>query len=455
MPYENYFKRNSSEFMRNIRDESGSFVYGVITPILSLIIETLVVIGISILLFSQIGISSASILLMIILISAIYIKFTKNIIQKLGKDRFFYEEKVIKNANEFFYSIRDIKIYFLQSHFIGNFWNILNGYALSLRKFFTFQILPRLVIEVVLIYFLGSLLILLTLKGSDFEQTIITLGLFAAASFRLMPSLNKIISSQQVLRYQVPSVNEIYRELNNNYLKNIPNSKNTLSFKKTLELKNISFYYVPKKIILKNLNLKIKYGEKIGIIGHTGSGKSTLIDILAGLLFPTSGQVIVDNAKINLRKQLWRYNIGYVSQNTCLIDDTIKANIAFGNSNNDIKHDRIKKILSDVEMSSLVKSLKYKANTIIGERGISLSGGQKQRLGLARALYNKPKLLILDEAFSALDTKTELKIFNKINKDYKDVTIINIAHKGSSLKFCDKVYKLKNKKLNKITNLKK
>lgn len=455
MPYENYFKRNSSEFMRNIRDESGSFVYGVITPILSLIIETLIVIGISILLFSQIGISSASILLIIILISAIYVKFTKNIIQKLGKDRFFYEEKVIKNANEFFYSIRDIKIYFLQSHFISNFWNILNGYALSLRKFFTFQILPRLVIEVVLIYFLGSLLILLTLKGNDFEQTIITLGLFAAASFRLMPSLNKIISSQQILRYQVPSVNEIYRELNNNHLKNIPNSKNTLSFKKTLELKNISFYYVPQKIILKNLNLKIKFGEKIGIIGHTGSGKSTLIDILAGLLFPTSGQVIMDSVKINLRKQLWRYNIGYVSQNTCLIDDTIKANIAFGNSNNEIKNDRIEKILSDVEMSSLVKSFKYKANTIIGERGISLSGGQIQRLGLARALYNKPKLLILDEAFSALDTKTELKIFNKINKDYKDVTIINIAHKGSSLKFCDKIYKLKNKKLNRTTNLKK
>ena len=351
----------------------------------------------------------------------------------------------------FFNIIRDIKIYFLQSHFISKFWNILNNFALSYRKYMTFQTLPRLLIELFLIYLLGAILILLTLESNDFDQTFIKLGLFAAASFRLMPSINKIISAQQILRYHVPSVNEIYRELNNNYLKNILDSKNTLSFKKTLELKKINFYYSPKKIILQNLNLKIKFGEKIGIIGHTGSGKSTLIDILAGLLFPNSGQIIIDGIKINLRKHLWRRNIGYVSQNICLIDDTIINNIAFGNFNDDIKNDRINKILSDVELSSLVKSLKYKENTIIGERGINLSGGQKQRLGLARALYNKPRFLILDEAFSALDAKTELKIFNKINKNYKDITIINIAHKGVSLKFCDKVYRLENKKLKIIT----
>ena len=455
MPYENYFKRNSSEFLRNLRDESASFVYGVVTPMLNLAIEILVVFGISILLFSQIGIASTSILLMIVFFSAIYIKFTKNIIQRLGKERFFFEEKVIKNINEFFYSIRDIKIYFLQNYFINNFWNILNSYASSLKKNLTFQILPRLTIELVLIYFLGLLLVLLTSKGNDFEQTIITLGLFAAASFRLLPSLNKIINSQQTLRYQVPSVNEIYKELNNNNLRNIPNNKNTIIFKKKLELKNISFYYNPKKIILKNLNLKVKFGEKIGIIGQTGSGKSTLIDIIAGLLFPTSGQVIIDDAKINLRKKLWKRNIGYVSQNTCLIDDAIKSNVAFGSSNENISNDRINKILSDVEMSNFVKNLKFKTNTIIGERGITLSGGQKQRLGLARALYHRPKLLILDEAFSALDIKTELKIFNKINKEYKDMTIINIAHKGGSLKFCDKVYRLENNKLKIVTKFKK
>ena len=453
MPYENYFKRNSSEFMRNLRDETGFFVYSVVTPMLTVMIEILVVIGISILLFTQIGIVSASILLMIVFFSVIYIKFTKNIIQKLGKERFFYEEKVIKNINEFFYSIRDIKIYFLQNYFVDNLWNVLNKFALSLRKFFTFGVLPRLIIELVLVFFLGALLILLTLKNNNLEKNIVTLGLFAAASFRLLPSLNKIISSLQTLRYQVPSVNEIYRELNNNNLKNIPKNKNVLSFKKILELKNISFYYSSKKIILKNLNLKVKSGEKIGIIGYTGSGKSTLIDIIAGLLFPTSGQIIIDNKKINLKKQLWKQNIGYVSQNTSLIDDTIKANIAFGNSNNDISNERILRILSDVEMSRFVKNLTYKTNTIIGEKGITLSGGQKQRLGLARALYHNPKLLILDEAFSALDIKTELKIFNKINKNYKDITIINIAHKGSSLKFCDKVYRLENKKLKIATNL--
>jgi ATP-binding cassette subfamily B protein len=253
----------------------------------------------------------------------------------------------------------------------------------------------------------------------------------------------------------VPSVNEIYKELNNNRLKNIPDSKNALNFRKTLELKNINFYYKSKTIILKDLNLKIKFGEKIGIIGYTGSGKSTLIDILVGLLFPTSGQVIIDNTKIDLRKKIWKYNMGYVSQNICLIDDTIKANIAFGNFNDDINNERIKKVLSDVEMWDVVKNLKYKTNTIIGERGITLSGGQKQRLGLARALYHKPPLLILDEAFSALDIETELKIFNRIKKDYKNITIINIAHKGSSLKYCDKVYRLENKKLRIVNKLKK
>ena len=192
---------------------------------------------------------------------------------------------------------------------------------------------------------------------------------------------------------------------------------------------------------------KIYSKDKIGIIGDTGSGKSTIIDIISGLLTPQSGKIFIDSKITNFKKYNWGNGIGYVSQNTTLTDDTIKANIILGRNYNEENLKKLDEVLKNVHLNVFIDSLKKKVNTIVGDRGINLSGGQKQRIGLARALYDNPKILILDEAFSALDNKTEKKILNRILLQYKNMTILNIAHKGSSLGYCDKIFVLKNGKL--------
>ena len=448
MPYSNYFKRNTSEFIRNVKDESGSFVYGVISPLLNLIIEILIVIGISLLLFFQLEFKSFLILAILAIFLLIYIKLTKNIINKLGKERFIFDEQIIKKSNEIFQSIRDIKIYFLQNKFLKDYSNVLINYASSVKKFLTLQTLPRLTVELTLIIILSLVIVFLTADDINFDEAIVTLGFFAAAAFRLLPSINRIITSQQILRFHALSIVEVYKETKKDYSLNKFKLFKKVNFEKKLELKNITFGYNSKKKIFKKLSLKINSGERIGIIGPTGTGKSTIIDIISGLLTTYSGKIIIDSQLINFNKYYWAENIGYVSQDSALINSSIKFNIAFGNeANNKNNHNKIYEVLKDVELFSYVKTLKNKLNSTIGERGIDLSGGQKQRINLARALFKNPQLLILDEAFSALDNLTENKILKKISSKYKKTAIINIAHKGSSLTYCDKIYAIKDCKL--------
>mgnify|MGYP001486217564 CR=1 FL=1 len=447
MPYKNYFKRNSSELLRNVKDECGSLIFGVISPMLNLLIETLIILGITTLLVFQIGSISFLIIFFLSMFGLIYIKFTKKIINRLGNERFLYDEKIIKKTNELFYNIRDIKIYYLQNYYLKNFSNVLNNYASVVKKFLTLQILPRLGIELLLVLIFSIFLVLLTLQDVPFNKVVSTLALFAVASFRLMPSINRVITSQQVLRYHVPSVEEIFKEIQHNYYAQSDKEHLKIKFKKVIELKNINFRYSDNKKILNNLSLKIYSKDKIGIIGDTGSGKSTIIDIISGLLTPQSGKIFIDSKITNFKKYNWGNGIGYVSQNTTLTDDTIKANIILGRNYNEENLKKLDEVLKNVHLNVFINSLKKKINTIVGDRGINLSGGQKQRIGLARALYDNPKILILDEAFSALDNKTEKKILNRILLQYKNMTILNIAHKGSSLGYCDKIFVLKNGKL--------
>jgi ABC-type multidrug transport system fused ATPase/permease subunit len=446
MPYKKYFERNTSELLRNIKDECNALIFGVIAPLLNLFIELLIISGITILLIYQIGLISFMVVIPLLLFALIYIRSTKKTIKELGNKRFSYDEKIIKNANELFYTIRDIKIYFLQNFFLKKFSITLNKFAEVIKKFLTFQILPRLSFELLLIFLISVLLVVFSFQGLNFTKMITSLALIAAASFRIIPSVNRVVTAQQTLRYNIPSVDEIYKEIKSNPAKYTNSKLSKIQFNKQIRLLNINFSYNPNKKILNNLNLIINAKDKIGIIGDTGLGKSTIIDIISGLISPESGEILVDDIAIKFEKKYWGDEIGYVSQQTTLVDDTVKQNIIFGRYEN-LNKRHLNKVLKEVDLSNFVNKLPNKVNTIIGEKGIKLSGGQKQRLGLARALLKNPKLLILDEAFSALDSKTEKNILNKINKNYKNTTIINIAHKGESLKFCNKIFVLKNGKL--------
>ena len=443
MPYENYFTLKSSKILRNIKEESGSFVHGVLIPVINIMTELLVIIGIAILLVSQVGVSSFSIILVFIIFGFVYVKFSKKTILKMGHRRFEIDEKIINASNETFSGIREIKVNKVEGIFLNFFKLLFNKHAENMRKFLTYQTIPRLSIEVLLVVFLAIVMLLLAIQGNDFTKIITLLGLFGIAAVRLIPSTNKIMIAQQNIRFYFVSINNLAKELF--YKKNKNKHKEIIKFNKNIRLSNINFSYIKKNTkVLNNLNISINKGDRIGIIGKTGSGKSTLVDIISGLVTNFKGQFLIDEKIVDLNKYQWGQKIGYVSQNTFIFNETIKFNISF---NNLTKNSEILEVLNQVESLAFIKSLKKSVNTVIGEKAINLSGGQAQRLGIARSIFHKPELLILDEAFSGIDNFTEKKIVKNIFNNYKDMTIINIAHKGKSLDYCNKVFNLSNKKL--------
>ena len=291
------------------------------------------------------------------------------------------------------------------------------------------------------------------LQNKDTLGLVSTLGVFVAAVFRMIPSINKIIASYQDLKYFNSSIDVLYNELKldqnqNKELKNLEkvnlNSKITVS--------NLDFKYVDESSVLKKINLTINKGETIGVVGPSGSGKSTLIDLISGLHNPSSGEIMVDGISIFNNIRGWQDKIGYVGQTIFLKNDSIRENIAFGLSENKINNKAIIDSLKAAQLENFIDSLPEGLNTIVGERGVQLSGGQRQRIGIARALYNNPDVLIFDEATASLDTKTEFDVMQSINLLRGIKTIIIVAHRLSALKDCDFVYRVNKGVLSKIND---
>jgi ABC-type multidrug transport system fused ATPase/permease subunit len=277
-------------------------------------------------------------------------------------------------------------------------------------------------------------------------KVIPTIGIFLAAAFRTIPSINRIIGAKQFLDFSKPVVNLLHREFNNfnqNLVKDNINPNFNPNFK-TLELINIDFQYnEASELILKNINLKINKLDVIGIIGESGAGKSTLIDIILGINTPTNGKIIYNNNDIVKNLYQWHKQIGYIQQSVFLIDDSLLKNIAFGVNDDLIDLDKVNYALNQSQLFDFVKSLPYGLNTIVGERGVRISGGQKQRIGIARALYNNPSILVFDEATSNLDINTENAIMSSISLLSQTKTIIIIAHRKSALTKCNRIFEIK------------
>lgn len=441
MPYEKYFKLKSSEVLRNVMIDTNRFISGVMLPIIYLASEFLIIFGISLILITQIGLSSLSIIFVFALFGTIYVAFSKKTIKRLGNSRSTIDENIIKFSSEALKGIREIKLNEVEKYFLTFFRSTFDKNAKIMSNFFTFQAAPRLGVEVILVFFLAITMFIFVLKDFETSKIITTLGLFTVAAIRLIPSVNKIITSQQNIRFNHIAMNTIIYDLKENKNR-IDDNKDLVKFNDTIEIKNLNFFYDKNKQVLNDISLNISKGEKIGIIGKTGSGKSTLVDIISGLITSYEGFILIDNKKFDPNTCKWGKDFAYVSQNSFLFNESLKFNIAFNDVPN---YEQINKILKIVEMNKYVNNLSENLDTIVGENAINLSGGQIQRIGLARALYNEPKILILDEAFSAMDIETEAKVLNNIFENYKDMTIINIAHKGESLNQCERIYDLDTK----------
>ena len=266
------------------------------------------------------------------------------------------------------------------------------------------------------------------------------LSRYLYVGFRLMPGLNRIINHTSNFKSVIPSVNRVHQEYVNIVSKNSFEDVSEFKFNESISFIKVHFKYLnTEKNALSNINLKIFKGECIGVIGATGSGKSTLIDLLLGLLRPTSGKVLIDE-KYQVNALQWHKIIGYVPQSVYLTDDTIEANIAFGDHN--IDQSKLNSAIESAQLSKLISSLPNGVKTMVGERGIRLSGGERQRIAIARALYRNPEVLIFDEATSALDSKTETLLMKTINTLSKERTVIMIAHRLTTLKNCDRIIEL-------------
>ena len=441
--YEFHLQKNSAELVRNVIGEVQQLT-GVFSAGLIFITEILVLLGITSLLFFIEPIGATIVIVVLGLSGFIFDRYTKRYIKQWGEDRQYHEGLRMKHLHQGLHCAKDIKLLGREGYFVMQ-YNIHNaGAAIMGRNQSVLQSLPKLWLELLAIIGLSSLVLSMLSQGKQIDVIIPILGVFGAAAFRLMPSLNRLINTSQVIRYFVPVVNTIYNELTSvNYKNKGDTDKGDLFFKKNICIDSGVFKYQGSDInVINNVSLCIKKGSTVGFIGGSGSGKSTVIDIILGFLPLMRGCVKVDGVNIDVNMESWQRKIGYIPQDIYLIDDTLKKNIAFGIDDDLIDNSAILRAVNLAKLEDFIDNLSDGLETIIGEDGVRLSGGQRQRIGIARALYHNPQVLVLDEATSALDVNTEKEVMKAINKLHGEKTIIIIAHRLSTISQCDYVYQI-------------
>ncbi len=437
-----FLNRHSADLGKNILGEVGKVIKGGVETMMNLITRSIVIV------FFMILLMYVNLKLTLIVCASlgsvyfiIYI-FTRGILRYIGKKRFKANRWRFTTIAEAFGAIKEIKLGGFEKNYINKFSRPAKKLANYEAFFGVLTQLPRLAIEAVA--FGGMLLITLYLMkmSNNFLNIVPTIALYAIAGYRIIPLLQGIFENINTLRYNRPAIDVLHDDIQNLQAITLSNEEKVLHLKKEIYLNKIDYSYPnSSKLNLKNVNLKIAAGSKIGIVGITGSGKSTLIDLILGLHKPKNGSLEVDGKIIgDLNRKSWQKSIGYVPQQIFLFDDTIASNIAFAQDLENIDQKAIEKAAKIANIHNfIINELPQKYQTQIGEGGVRLSGGQRQRLGIARALYRNPKILVLDEATNALDVQTESIVLKEIKNVTKDRTIILITHRLNSVKDCDKI----------------
>lgn len=441
-PWPFHLKRNSAQLILNINNEVSLFT-GTLQSAMVVATDSLLLLGIIGLLLTVAALETFVVVCVVGVIVFVYQSILKSKLSTWGLSRQYHDGLRIQLLQEGFGGAKDVKLMGREDNFCLQYnehnFKVAN-IAANLR---TLTDLTRLILELIGISGLGLLVILLIVHGIALEALLPSLGLFAAAAFRMLPSVNRITSSLQNAQYLIPAVNKIYDELK--LIENIPclQRASLLPFNVSITLDNVDYRYANEGgKTLQKIKIEIKHGSTVGFIGPSGAGKSTLVDIILGLLAPESGVVKVDGVDIQSNLRGWQNQIGYVPQSIFLTDDSIRRNIAFGISESEIDDCAVEKAYKAAHLDKLINMLPNGVNTLVGERGVRLSGGQRQRIGIARALYHNPSVLVLDEATSSLDLDTEKEVMLAVNAMHGEKTIIIVAHRLSTLRNCDVLYKL-------------
>jgi ABC-type multidrug transport system fused ATPase/permease subunit len=447
-PYSFHLQRNSAQLVINVTGEVGSFA-GVLAAMLLLCTELMVLIGITILLILVDPLGTLIVATVFGATAWVFHYQTRDRISRWGHERQLHDGLRIQHVQQGLGGAKDVKLLGRESDFLGQYQTHNVKSARAWNLLYIFQGLPRLIFEILAVIALAILVLSLLSKGREMTSIIPALGLFAAAAFRLMPSITRVLNSVQTIRYYLSVVNTLYDEVNKHFITRPSKMAGSPSiFKDTLRLTNVTYHY-PKTVLpaVEAVSITVPKGSSIGLIGKSGSGKSTLVDIILGLLIPTAGMVEVDRCDIQKDLRQWQDQIGYVPQSIFLTDDTLRRNVAFGLPENEIDDLAIQRAIKAAQLDEFVSTLGEGLDTVVGERGIRLSGGQRQRIGIARALYHDPSILVLDEATSALDTVTERGVMEAVMALQGSKTIIIVAHRFSTVEHCDRLYSLERGKV--------
>ena len=447
--YSFHLNKNSSILVKNIQVEVNLF-RSFLSSWITIVIETSLLLAIMLTLIFIEPIGALSIGLFFSILSIVMFSISKKKLKSWGKKREVIDSSISKHILETFGGIKDILILGRKNYFEKYFFKVSRERSRILKNYLTISQTPRYFFELVAIFGLVGFIFIMILIGKDNTELISILGVFVAATFRMIPSFNRIFSAFQNAKYYTSSVDLMYKEFKSFYRNQTENNYiKSKDFNSKIEIRNLTFSYSKSKdLVLKKINLTINKGDSIGIIGESGSGKSTLVDLLMGLYKPKDGKIMIDGVDIHNNTRNWQNKIGYVPQSIFLTDDSILKNIALGIDENLIDFELINSVVKASQLEKFIHSLDEGINTQVGERGVQLSGGQLQRIGIARALYNQPEILILDEATASLDYNTEINVMEAIKNIKKDKTLIIVAHRLTTIDDCDYIYKIEKGEIN-------
>lgn len=451
-PYEYYLNADTAVIQRNITSDVNN-MYGLILSLLQLISECIVFVCLAaVSLVADVWMSITVTVLLVVVLLVIKC-ILKPIMKKAGEENQDYYSGLYKWIDQSVMGIKEIKIANKESYFINEYAKCGAGYVNAVQRYNLYNATPRLLIETVAIAGMVLYMMIQLINGTRVVDIMPQITLLAMVAMRLIPCANRINNHLTSISYFEPFFMGVSDNLQTEirdenidydaktYQKKVAVQK--LDIKEKIELKNITYKYPNTDVfIFQQADMEIPIGTSVGIVGTSGSGKTTVVDILLGLLQLQSGEILADGVEVREHYEEWLKNIGYIPQTIFMIDSTIRKNVAFGYADEDIDDDKVWQALKEAQLDEFVRGLPEGLDTSIGERGIRISGGQRQRIGIARALFEDPEVLVLDEATSALDNDTEAAIMESINRLHGRKTLIIIAHRLQTIEKCDMVYRI-------------
>jgi len=456
-PYEFHLGRNTAELLRNAYSETKTIVTGIINPMLTVVLNGLMTLCIVALLIAS---TPWSAMVAIVTVGGggwAFLRTVRGRMKEYGKKARTERKKCIQAVNQGLGGLKDARVLGVEKSFVDDFFESIarNARYERFRNFISKLGTPLL--ELIAVIGLMFVVLTMVMAGTDLKNMVPMLGLFGAAIVRLRSSTSKIVSSASQLRYNMASVDAVVDDLR--LLKNVERKKTlasetdakrkdeedgSLPLESAIVFNDVSYSYPDTDTpAVRDISLIIERRQSVGFVGATGSGKTTIINLLLGLLNPQEGEIAVDGVDIHSDLRNWQDNIGYIPQSIFLLDDTIRRNVAFGVPEDEIDEEKLWMAIRAAQIEDHVLDLSKRTETVVGEHGVRLSGGQRQRVGLARALYHNPEVLVMDEATSALDNETESLVMEALKNLREDRTLVMIAHRLSTVRDCDKLFFLK------------